>query len=237
MQDDLNAVYEALFDGPLPAVDGYALTRLNVESLEGIVSEDNLPPNIAFQDRENTFTEDNFVEGEELSLSLAFYNGTDDIETRFRVGIMDEDQFYISSNYNWDTAAWVRDIDTKMSIALSFSEGEIRIVNWGLTTAEPADGEEFESFILNGKVISFRNLDQDDDLWFIGVDDNDVTRVGEDCDITGLPNGHFAIPAKASTELPTAGVDADGIIIIDKTNHRICFYEGGNRYRVNGTAF
>lgn len=237
MQDDLSKTYETLFEGPLPAVDGNALLRINALNIEGIIPRANLPEEIAYEDEVNTFLMDQFIEGEELSFSLAFNNGTDPITTRLRAGIFSESKFFFSHNMDVDTGAYVRDDDDVWSAGMEFEEEEIRLFSYSETTAEPVDGEFFYTFFFKGKQILFNNVAQDDQFSMILVDDDDVTRVGEDCDITGLPNGHFAIPAKDDTELPTADPTADGIIIIDKVNTAFCFYANGNRYQVIGTPF
>jgi hypothetical protein len=69
----------------------------------------------------------------------------------------------------------------------------------------------------------------------IHFDVNDMVRLGADSQSSGV--GHVAIPKDTTGTIPAAGATRNGLILIDETNNRFCFYANNNRYFVGGTPF
>lgn len=253
MDDDINKTYEALFDGPLPAVDGFALTRLNPESLDGIILEVNLPNSIAFQDRDNIFSESNkFVVDDESAIMIGLGEVTvttnsdgatsrsDDVTSWFRASPKASGEFFISQNYNWTGTDYELDDALLSGSIIEFVDGDIQIKSF-----LPADGIDYTSpyladtWFFNGKEFGVANYAQDDEILFAIVNESDVILLGESAgEFTDLWRGHIAIPAKSNADLPpSAEPMCNGIICIDKTANDLIYYVNDLRYRLNGVAF
>lgn len=247
MNDDLNKAYNALFFGPLPPVDGNALFNLNALNITGIIPEDNLPANIAFQDRFNLFNELNsFINEEEASIAIGF--GTIDADREYldepsswlRFGSEADGEFFISQNFNWNGTDFDRDDDLISGSIIKFVDGDINLSKW-----LPADAIDYpdpylaECWFFKGKEFGIRNYAQDDDLIFALIDSTDVILLGESAgSFVDDYRGYVAIPNKIDTALPISGQnEANGIIAIDKTNADLVYYTNGLRYRLNGVAF
>ena len=239
MAKDLSSVYDVVFDGPLEAVDGFNLTRLNAAVLEG-----ELPPGmgVAYLDELNEFSRGQSIvwnDVEEPFLEFGFGDQTQvppvDPNSYFRILSVADDEFSITQNIFWDDNAgnWERDDGALGALSLEFIDGDINFL-W-YDSVLPAFRNTFN---ISGKVISAMDDADAVLLSIIELDAFDVIRVGEDAATDNTPVGHFAIPAKASAQLPATGdINASGIIIIDKTNNRLCFYHGTVRYYVAGTLF
>jgi hypothetical protein len=250
MNDDLNKTYDALFFGPLPAVDGNALTNLNSLNITGIIPEDNLPDNLAFQDRENIFDQTNFFVSEESAvIQIGF--GTIDPEADpraysdeptswFRIGPSADSEFFISQNFDWDGSDFTLDDDLLSGSIITFINGDIQIKKW-----LPADAVDYpdpylaDTWFFNGKEFGVKNYAQDDDVLFATVNDSDVILLAESAgELTDDFRGHIAIPTKLDTDIPASGeARCNGIICLDKTNNRLIYYIGSARYRLSGVAF
>jgi len=253
MNDDLNKAYDALFFGPLPGVDGSALTNLTATNLTGIVPEENLPDNIAFQDRENLFDFLNtFINEDVESIKIGF--GSLDVDREyvdeptswFRFGSISDGQFFLSQNYSWDGSTYTRDNELISGSIIEFIEGEI-FLNW----LAPADAFSYpavhleETFSIQGKEIWCKDYEQDaDNLNVVLIDQYDIIHLADEAgSYTDLFRGHLAIPDKTDTKLPA--IDGafpnrlDGIICINKTSTpaRLVYYSKGTRYYLAGTVF
>lgn len=250
MNDDLNKAYDALFFGPLPPVSGENLTDLNALELDGIVPEENLPANLAFQDRENFFDEINFFVAEDREvLKIGFgvvdesEDGTrtvDDINSWFRIGPLDNNEFFLSQNFSWDGSSWTRDDEVLDGFIATIIAGDLQFSKW-----LPADAFDYpaaylaDTWFFHGKELGIANYAQDDELSFSFLDENDIFFLGESAStFADLWRGHIAIPNKVDTDLPPTGEPiCNGIICIDKTAADLVYYTNGLRYRINGTAF
>lgn len=239
MDDDINKCYEALFDGPLPAVDGFNLTRLNALSLEGIVEEDNLPPNLAFQDRENFYSDPNYFLNQSLFATGDVDTSDDGVRstdtTRFlRLGGMNDGEFFLSADLGFDSVFSLDD-GAVSGFAATFIDGNVQFKKWLDDGSGP---DAMDTWFFNGRELGIRNFAQDDDLSLCLIDENDVLLLGEKAStFSDLWRGHIAIPNKIDTDLPAAGTEPNGIIVIDKTNGKLCYYTNGSRYAITGTAF
>lgn len=264
MNDDLNKTYDTLFFGPLPAVNANALTNLNALNIDGIIPEANLPANIAFQDRENIFNESNFFifddeEDDDQWNSIKLGYGTvdeneetgersfdeDDILSWLRIGSFGPEEFYISQNFKWNGADYLRDNDALDGVILEFADGEINFKSW-----LPADLFDYPDPYLadtwkfkTDKSLWMRTYEQDDDMNIIHVDAHwDIIYLADSAGtFTDDWKGFVAIPNKTDTALPVLdGAEPnrlDGIIAIDKTNQRLCYYTNGDRFEISGVPF
>lgn len=238
MNSDLNEVFNAVFDGPLPAVDAFNLLNLNAANLTGT----RLPTTfrIAYLDDVNIFTRGQTItenDDEEPFWEFGFGNTLSDPvvdPTSFlRIGSLADGEFFISQNAFFDGAAWDQDDAAIDSLILNFENGELNFEWW-----DNALGDFRNTWSFVGREQLVGNFADSAFLSFVTVDDNDVIRLGETAATDTTPAGHIAIQAKISTEIPLDGdTDNDGIIIIDKTLHYFVFYEGGRRYRVAGTLY
>lgn len=236
--EDLNAVYENLFDGPLPAVDGFKLTRLNAAVLEGVIPEEY---RLAYKDEVNDFTRgQEIIQDNDEEPFWIFGFGDETVDpvidpaSFFRIGALTDEEFYISQNMFWDGTGWDRD-SAVGAIRLDFIDGEL--LAWQYDSALT----DFRKiFHLVGKELLVENFDQDDDIAVYEVDDDDIVRFANTPALDGGAEGWPAIPNVDETELPTASASTpttNGIIGIDETNHRFIFYTDDGRYYVQGISF
>lgn len=228
IEADLDEAYTALFTGPLPAVSGFELTSIDADVIEGIVARANLPEEIAYEDEENTFTEDILLH-KVLDPYLRFKFDTGN--QFFHLGAAANADYIIGQNAKKVVGAWAVDDAAVNGCAIEFLGGDIYFLHY-----TPALGTPRFQFKWTGKDLSFRNAAFTAFRSIINVDANNIIQLGKDFQTSG--EGHIAIPDTTSANLPASGVAAlNGLIVIDTTNHRLCFYEGGLRYYVNGTAF
>jgi hypothetical protein len=249
MNEDLNAAYNALFFGPLPAVDGNALTNLNALNITGIIPEDNLPANIAFQDRINLFSDLNeFVNEDEESISIGFgrLDSEGEYENEptswFRLGAELDGEFFISQNFDWDGSSFTRDDSLISGCIIKLADGDITLNKW-----LPADAFDYpddylaETFKFESKNISIRTYEQDEDMFIVFVDPHwDIILLGGSAgDFSDDWKGHIAIPNKATVPVIDGGEPnrLDGVLVIDKTTETLCYYTQGARYAITGTPF
>jgi len=236
MNQDLNEVFNAVFDGPLPAVSGFNLTSLNAANLVGPIPESY---HLAYTDRVNSFSRgQEIVQDDEEEPFLKFGFGdlvSDPVVTPssyFRIGSIGDGDFFISQNSFWDGSVFDRDDATIGAVRVDLINGDLAF-NWYDTVL----GDFRDTWSFSGKDILCSNFDDDDVLAFALLDEEDVFRLGESAAIDNTPKGWIAIPAKVFTELPAAGPESDGIIGINKTSNRFVFYHSGLRYYVTGTSF
>lgn len=232
MSSDLNKVFDALFDGPLPAVDGFALIRLNAAVLEGEIPESF---NIAYTDINNVFDFGQTIiqnDDETPFLLLGFGNVSDptapiDPSSYLRLGSLTDGEFFLSQNMLWDGVAFDRDDNAIGALKLDFISGDLAFTWW-----DDILGDFRSTWSFSGREIFSGNFADDDVLSVALVDDNDVIRLGESAATDTTPSGYIAIPAKDATQIPLDGdADNDGIICFDKTNKYIVAYISGRRYR------
>lgn len=229
MNVDLKKIYTALFDGPLPPVDGYDLLRLNAAVLNGPLPEEY---KLAYTDRANVFTRGQSIfHADELEPFLTF--GFDGPDSFFRLGSIADGEFYLSQNFLWDGATWDRDDSGIGASLLQLIDGEIWYSYYDTVLADLR-----VAFRFSGRQIIAYNFAQDNDVSIFYITDDDVVHLGGNAAGDGSPYGWPAIPDYATGSLPASGDAAcDGVIAIDKTTHKIVFYANGLRYGVVGTAF
>jgi len=238
MNDLLDESYDFITEGPLPAIDGFNLTRLNAASLEG-----DFPPgfNIAYLDEINAFSRGQRIvldDGAEPFLIMGF--GDDDPEnpvvpsSYFRVGTYQDSEFFISQNVSYDAGFYTQDDAADGSLLIEFIAGTANIKWW-----DSVLGDFRNTWEINGPEILCSDDADNASYSFVIRDANDVFRLGEDCATDGAASaGYIAIPAKPAAQIPPSGsADADGIIVIDKTTNYLVFYHSGLRYRVAGVAY
>lgn len=255
MNSDLDKAYNALFFGPLPAVDGNNLTNLNARNLTGFIKEENVPDNIAFQDRENLFSDLNtFVNEDESSIALGFGTVTEADEfgqgreyeneptSFFHMGAIADGEFYLGQNYRYDGSDFERDNESLGGLILEFDDGQLEF-----KTLLPADAFDYpepylaNTFRFEAKNLWIQNYEQDDTVNIIFVDPHwDIILLGGSAgDFADDWVGHIAIPNKATPPVIDGGEPTrlDGVICIDKTTSRLCYYTNGGRFRITGAAF
>lgn len=242
---DLDKVYETLFGGPLPAVDGSALLHINPVNIDSPGDIPTLVKNqgqIAFLNLPNTFLFDQNITAAE---------GTWD-STNAHVGNAIGGDAYIGANLKWKGGAWGSDLGG-VAMLLYMIGGTAQFYHWNgaalvlrynidingvhrygvpLSVVNAVAGD---LVLENQKDVRASNTLTTAAVSLIRLDANDLVVLGNDAVNSG--RGHVAIPWVAAANLPAAGAAKDGIIVIDKTNHRLCFYETGARYYVAGTAF
>lgn len=240
MNLDLNKIYDALFDGPLPPVDGFFLTRINAAALNGPIPESY---NLAYTDRNNIFTRGQTIAEarEEAFLSMGFgtligsqAEGNITPNSFIRIGATKDDEFYLSQNIFLDQGDWKLDDVTLGASRIDFINGDI-VTNWYDSTLP----DFRRAFTFRGREIKYGNFDQSVDFSLFYITDHDVIKFASDAtaDGTGLPAGWFSIPNADGSNLPVVGPNANGIIGINKTDHSFVYYVNGLRYRVIGVLF
>jgi hypothetical protein len=241
MNIDLNKVYTALFDGPLPPVDGYYLTRINAAALNGPIPESY---NLAYTDRNNIFARGQRIvwdDPTEPFLEMGFgelvgdhVTGTLDVNSYLRIGALKADEFFVSQNLFWDGSVWTQDDPSLGSSRMDFINGDIVTNAYDNVLAGMR-----RAFTFRDREIKYGNFDQTVDFSLFYISDADVIKFASDAtaDGTGLPAGWPAFPAADTSNLPIAGPNSNGVIGIDRTTHSLVFYVNGLRYRVVGVLF
>jgi hypothetical protein len=238
MNEDLNETFNTLFDGPLPAVDAFALLNLNADNITGTRFPDTF--RIAYLDDVNIFTRGQTItedDDTEPFWKFGFGNTLSDPivdPTSFlRIGALADGEFFISQNAFFDGAAWDQDDTAIDSLVINLIDGQFSFDWW-----DNVLGDFRNTWLWDGREQLIADFADTAYLSFVFVDDNDVIHLGESAATDTTPAGHIAIQAKISSEIPLDGdVDNDGIIIIDKTNKYLVFYTGGLRYQVTGVAY
>lgn len=237
MNADLNTAYNTVIDGPLPAIDGFLLTRLNAASLEGEIPRSF---NIAYTDENNQFWFGQRITQFDEEVPFWTFGFGDllsdpvvDPTSFFRIGSIADGKFWLSQNILWDGAAWDRDDAALGALKLDLIDGQLSFDWWDSVLADFRN-----TWLWDGREQLCANFADSSYLSFVTLDANDVIHLGETAATDTTPAGHIAIPAKISTEIPLSGdADNDGIIIIDKTLNYFVWYANGLRYRVAGIAY
>jgi hypothetical protein len=250
MNEDLNKTYDTLFFGPLPAVDGAALTATTADNLIGTIPRDVFPGYVAFNDVDNNFQLGQTIVSDDINcyLELGFGDLTSDPKVNptsyFRLGASADEDFFITQNYSWDGSNFVRDNTSISGSIIQFSDGDINF-QW-LAPAEPPDypAEHLvKTWDIHGRDIGHTSFDGTTRLGAIGLNipDDLVYLGGSAGSMTDLYRGHVVIPQVDNVNLPAIDALAphrlDGLIVIDKTNHVLCYYANALRYKLNGVAF
>lgn len=244
---DLDKVYTTLFEGPLPAVSGENLTNL---------SREGMPDGVAYTDVANVFTEDQLIQKLRPALELrneATVGVLSAILARFKQ--IDDTKTLFSSGIDFDGTNYIDDAGTGAGIEINGDTGEILFiqVTGGIKTVRarisPAgllslgilplfETGSIAGDLLIANVRSIRSVDAAAGATYsmIVMDGNDLIGLGRSAANTG--KGHVTIPRVAAVDIPAAGVSRNGIILIDSTNNRICYFNNNLRYFMPaGTAF
>lgn len=238
--DDLDAVYTALFTGPLPINSAVNLTAIQRSAL---------PDKIAWTDLENNF--DTFSQKVTLDYGGWFsyftagtkpsrFQNTIDGGTLIGSGIsFDGGGYHTDGGDNSGMQfnnGYVTEIVAYVAGALKHmfrieTAGQVTIGQ--LTTLTSLVIGELG--IANNKIIRGTNAAGTDNLPLITIDANNLVQAGSNA---ASGNGAFSIPKNTNANLPAAGATRNGIIVIDTTNSRLCYYVGGLRYFIPiGTSF
>lgn len=250
MAADLNKTYSALFDGPLPAVDGEFLDLT-------LMPESSLPATVAFTDVSNIFIEDQQVQKTFPSYDTRWFDDTQQLPGTIvgRFTHTDDGSILVSGNLSFDGTDWNTD-DGNDGAGLEFIGATIdfiqnilginyypfkvdvdQIIRLGNPTFW-TDSDPDELVIMNDKEIRATDSTETKTLPIAVLSANDLVVLGSTPVGSTSGEGNISIPRCVNADLPVAGGTRNGIIIIDTTNHRICYYVNGNRYfMTTGTSF
>lgn len=247
--DDLNEVFTAVFTGPLPANDAKNLTNIQRTSL---------PAKIAWTDLANTFTESQSIEADNKSWInkgadanfLSYFSSSATKPSRFQA--FADGKTLIGSGVSVAAGVFSDDggnnsgiilNDTYALSVIKYLAGvlthTLRVDSGGQTTigalAVLTNLLVNELGLQNSKSIRGTNAAGNDNLNMIVIDGNNLVQLGVN---NASGDGAVAIPKNTAANLPAAGGTRNGIITIDTTNNRLCYYSGGNRYFIPiGTIF
>lgn len=248
---DVNKIYDALFGGPLPAVDGSLLNLRNI-------SKDNLPADIAYTDVSNEFTEAQTIAKIRPTWEVVWKDVLAGImgTVKGRMEMTADGSTIFSNNMYWDGTTWLSDsgngagfyIDSNGNIyfkqqitginynSMLLDVTRALIMSPGIFTTGSLDGE---IIIKNNRNIKSNNFADTALLPLIGLDINNLVSLGSNPVGATTGVGNVSIPRSLTADLPLAGATRNGIILIDKSAAppRLCFYVNGLRYYVAGTAF
>lgn len=254
MDDDLNKTYETLFEGPLPAVSGENLLLQNTPEL-------NFPTTTMFTDKANVVTES----PQSITKDFSEYRGSvKDGQKLWHIQAVSDGEVIWSNGlaYDPDTGSLGADsgdgvlIEMKdaafeiwQSIASVISKpfkiaADLGTFIWGEPkslvdgTLTPANANDM--IIANG--VTLRACRKSAPFATLPVmtfmDLNDLVDIGSNPTGSTSGEGNISIPTAVAADLPLAGATRNGILILDKTNNRLCYYVGGLRYKIAlGTAF
>jgi hypothetical protein len=245
VNQNISKIYDTLFIGPLPSVSGENLDLTALPRTE-------LPVGIAFVDVANIFTENQAViRTNQPTWRLL----TTSSVTAGRMINVTSGQTLFSHGMYYDGTNWVADNGATGAGLLVNSAGTIQLLQMvagvlnvpiviaadkvirigtiGTATGAAAD----EIVIPNLKALKASNVAATGTLPIAIIDGFDLVQIGSKSAGNTNPNGAPAIPTVAAADLPAAGANNNGMILIDKTNHRICWWDSGNRYYAAGTAF
>lgn len=250
MHDDASKVYETLFEGPLPAVDGSQLILNNIPQA-------NLPDSIAFLNTENIFVENQNITAELPEFTLSYLDTATNIAGSIlgRLLMKGDGDFIISSNLDFDGTDYVLD-DGALGAGIRIENGQIHLVQFDginlieqiliddngiIQIGEPTfvtDADPSDMVFANDLSLRGSNFLGTKTHHMIGVDVNDLVSIGDNPTGSTTGEGNISIPTSLAVDLPTAGATRNGILILDKDNKRLCYYVAGNRYKIAlGTLF
>lgn len=237
--DDLDAVYTALFTGPLPVNSAVNLTD---------ISRTSLPPKIAWTDLVNLFEKNQEIDltyGAWISRATggtkpSRFQNTLDGGTLVGSGISfdgtgyhtdggDNSGMQFNNGYAAEIVAYVGGVLKhlfRVESAGQVTIGQLATLT-GLVIGELGIGNS----------LAFRgtNAAGNANLPLVFIDVNNLVQLGSN-NATG--DGAIAIPKNTAVNLPASGATRNGIIALDTTNNRLCYWVNGNRYFIPiGTIF
>lgn len=249
--DDLAKTYDALFFGPLPAVSGKNLDLIEV------------PLEKYNPDLYTPFQEDQLIEGENKSWLVQWITpGVDSTGSFARMTQTADGTAIFSINLNepetgWETDDGVRDgaalqMDNEGNVSFiqsildviyeDFKMGKDRILRLFLAadgSDEPALTDAVAGDIVIPNVSILRAIDSTGLKTYplTQFDANDLLILGSNPTGATTGEGNISIPRAVTADMPTAGGTRNGILIINKTTHELCYYVNGLRYKLLGVAF
>lgn len=243
--DDLAKTYDALFFGPLPAVSGKNLDLTEV------------PLDKYNPDLYTPFQEDQLIEGQNKSWLVQWIvPGVTSTGAYARVTQTADGTAIFSLNLNETSTGWKNEDSSRDGAALQLdNQGNITLVQ-SILDIIYKDFKLGKDHILrlftplniigaiaNDIVIpNLTNLRAVDSTGLktyqlIQFDANDLLELGSNPIGAATGEGNISISRAVTADLPTAGATRNGIIILDKTANRLCYYVNGNRYYLAGIAF
>lgn len=253
--DDLDQVFTAVFTGPLPPNDAVNLTNLQRSAL---------PPKIAWTDLANVFDLTQTIstttvdsQAWEIKGNYSMFRAlfTTAATKPTRLESIGDGKTLLGSGIYFDGTGFHDDGGNNSGIVLNngmafeviqYIAGVIghflRVESTGVTTlgilTSQVDLVANELGLKNSKFIRGTNAAATHNHPMIGLDANDLVLVGSNPTGFTTGEGNLRIPQAVVADLPTAGATRNNIIIIDKTNSRLCYYVNGLRYFIPiGTAF
>lgn len=240
MASDLNKTYEALFDGPLPAVSGKNLDLTEVPN-------DSFSDNVAFKNEANKFTEDQLVEKTYPEVQVKWKDKT----IKGRITQTADGKILFSGNLSFDGSSWNLD-DITNGAGLQFDDGAINLLQFIagvlykpiqigadriVRIGEPLSVTSAEAYeIVLAKLREIRSADSTDTKTYplISLDADNLVSLGSSLagSITG--EGNVRIPRVITADLPTPGATRNGLIVINKTTNQLIYYTNNLAYRVVG---
>lgn len=199
------------------------------------------PGRVAFTNWENIFIKNQTIKKDEAELILETEQGSN----AGRLVMLGDSSVMLSENVDWDGSTL-----SGVGFFIQLTSNELFLNSWsgavtnqylkidatgrvligtpGFTTGATVN----EVVLQNNKSIRSSNAAAGANIQMIGVDANDIIRVGANNTATGV--GHFAIPDRTTANLPASGAATqDGTIVIEKgTPPNFIIYTGGLRYRV-----
>lgn len=202
------------------------------------------PGNVAFTNWPNVFTRT----PQSITIDLAALELRTTIGTKAgRMKMIADDDLMLSENIDWSGTVYSSDA-AAVGMMLELKAGEAIFNHWtGAAIVERLKidaagvvsiGNPFktgvgqdELIFKNNKSIWSANAAGNAIIQIVKLDANDVIRVATSNAATGV--GHFAIPDRATANLPAAAANQDGTIVIEKgAPPNLIIYTGGLRYRV-----
>lgn len=253
--DDLDQVFTAVFTGPLPPNNAINLTNLQRSAL---------PPKIAWTDLANVFDLTQTIstttvdsQAWEIQGNYSMFRAlfTTAATKPTRLESIGDGKTLLGSGIYFDGTGFHDDGGNNSGIVLNngmafeviqYIAGVIghflRVESTGVTTlgilTSQVDLVANELGLKNSKFIRGTNAAATHNHPMIGLDANDLVLVGSNPTGFTTGEGNLRIPQAVVADLPTAGATRNNIIIIDKTNSRLCYYVNGLRYFIPiGTAF
>jgi hypothetical protein len=216
ISEDLDDVFSTVNTGPLKAVDASALLHINPVNID---SPGDIPPlvsspgKVAFVNWANVFTPvQSFQSHITLASGVAIWTPDTSAATNLR--------FYVDTNdviLRMGPGAFKIQNNTGVQLWTSYPSGAFATGNIGV------DPGVLGFCLFNTLSLYGRNAANNANLKIALIDSNDVIRLADDAN-SGSRIGHMGIPAKTTANLPPAGASSDGIIAIDKTLNKLCYW-------------
>lgn len=256
ISEDLDDVFSTVNSGPLKAVDGSALLHINPKNIDSPGDSPQLitdPGPVAFTNWANIFLQDQVIKRAD-GVSLLVVDGNAGTQRGF-IGQSNGANAYHSHNMYLFGGVWQVDGAPPASMLFQTAGKNVfyshngAVLSPPLFTITPNIGSYFgpvpsvtlmglyDVALLNESYIRGSNVAGNNNLGMIRVNANDVVELGPDAN-SGARIGHIVIPQKTTANMPPAAAASDGIIAIDKTTNKLCYWVGGVRYALAiGVAF